>query len=75
MDSWSVDEATDFRGLKEEPEFNSSTLSTAKCYMNLGGPKNLCIQKSRRDSAMLEGLTEMHVIIVRCMVFSALHPE
>lgn len=53
-------------------------LFEAKCYMiymNLGAAKNLCIEKSRRDSAMLEGLTEMHVIIVRCMVFSALHPE
>lgn len=50
-------------------------LCEAKRYMNLGAAKNLCIQKSRRDSAMLEGLTEMHVIIVRCMVFSALHPE
>lgn len=47
----------------------------AKDYMNLGAAKNLCIQKSRWDSGMLEGLTETHVIIVRCMVFSALHPE
>ena len=73
MDGWSVDEVTDCRGFKEESEFNSST--EAERCMNLGAAKTLCIQKSRWDSGMLEGLTEMHVMIVRCIVFSALHRE